>query len=62
VSAVPLADQLACVQRELRLRRRVYDRLVVQGKLKPETACREIRALEAVIDTLQRLEQQERLL
>ena len=47
-----LEDQVACVEREIRQRHRVYGRLVSQGKLKKATADREIAAMQAVLETL----------
>jgi len=42
-------DMVACVERELRLRRQVYPRLVGQGRMEPAQAEHEIRAMQAVI-------------
>lgn len=47
-----IEDQVACVEREIRQRHRVYGRLVSSGKLRKETADREIAAMQAVLETL----------
>lgn len=49
---VPLKDQIACVEREIAMRRRVYPRWVESGKLKQGEADEEIRRMEAVLETL----------
>jgi hypothetical protein len=59
---VTWADQLACVERELKLRRRLYPRRVEVGRLSQAKADQEIRDMEAVAETLRGLERQERLL
>ena len=59
---VPYPDQAACVERELRFRRRVYARRVTQGQMTQEQADREIRAMEAVLETVQEAGKKERLL
>ena len=58
----PLADQIACVKREIGFRRRVYARRVDSGSMTKAQAEREIAAMEAVLATLHRLEEKERLL
>lgn len=59
---VPLADQVACVERELRFRRRVYARRVEQGSMTQAKADQEIRDMEAVLETVQAAAAKERLL
>jgi len=54
--AVPLAEQLACVRRELALRRKVYTQRVRAGLLAGPVARRELEAMTAVLRTLARLE------
>jgi hypothetical protein len=51
-----LTEQIACVQRELALRKPVYPKRVAAGKMKPQTADRETAAMQAVLDTLTALE------
>jgi hypothetical protein len=52
---VPLRDQMACVTRELAMRRRVYPRFVSQGRMTVEEATREAWHMQAVLDTLRAL-------
>jgi hypothetical protein len=52
--AITLADQIACVERELRLRHAVYPRLVAQKRMKQSSADREIALMEVVLATLTR--------
>lgn len=60
MTTVPLADQLACVKRELTMRRSVYPRRVNEGKMAKADMDKEIARMQAVFDTLRRLvEQQE---
>jgi hypothetical protein len=49
------AEKLACVERELRYRIRVYARLVAQGKLTDRQAGREIAIMRAVVSDYQNL-------
>ncbi|MFZ4807517.1 MAG: hypothetical protein ACOYLQ_09690 [Hyphomicrobiaceae bacterium] len=50
---VPLAVQIAEIEREVRLRRRVYPRWIEIGRMKAEDAERHIATLEGVRATLQ---------
>jgi hypothetical protein len=59
---VSIQDQLKCVRRELTMRERVYGRRVEAGKMTPGQAQREIDAMQAVVETLQRIEAGELLL
>jgi hypothetical protein len=59
---VPYAEQLACVERELKWRQRVYPRRVADGRMTQAKAIEEVRTMEAVADTLRGLASQERLL
>jgi hypothetical protein len=49
---LPLSEQIACVEREIELRRRVYARRVADRKMSRATADREIERMAAVLDTL----------
>jgi len=49
---VTLDDQIACVRRELALRRNVYKRRVLDKKMTQEVADRELTHMEAVLETL----------
>ena len=53
---VPLKDQIACVERELRLRRQVYPRQVKNQFMTQARCDEEIRKMEAVLATLRSLE------
>lgn len=49
---VPLAAQIAEVEREIGQRERVYPRLVAAGKMTPAAAERQIAVMRAVLQTL----------
>lgn len=49
---VPIAEQIACVARELALRRNVYPRQVEAKRLSQSKADHEIAAMQAVLETL----------
>lgn len=51
---VSLQDQLKCVKREAAMRRNVYPKWVASGKWTQEQANREIAAMDAVVETIQR--------
>lgn len=53
--AVPIADQIACVRREIAMRGNVYPKWVAVGRLKPEEAEREQKRMRAVHASLERL-------
>lgn len=59
---VPIAAQMECVRRELAMRRRVYPRWVQQERMTQKKADDELAAMEAVLATLQQIEERERLL
>lgn len=52
---IPIEEQIACVEREIAMRRRVYPRWTAAGKMKPEAAEREINVMSAVLMTLKGL-------
>jgi hypothetical protein len=52
---VPLPRQIACVQRELAMRRSAYPRFVASGRMTAEQAARETWEMQGVLDTLRRL-------
>ena len=52
---VPITDQIACVERELRMRARVYPAWIAGGRMTREKADQETRAMEAVLETLRGL-------
>lgn len=49
---VSLEQQIACVERELGLRRKVYPVWIEKKKMKEDKATYEIDAMEAVLNTL----------
>ena len=49
---VPLGDQIAEVEREIVLRRRVYPRWIADGRLTERKADAQIATMEAVLATL----------
>lgn len=54
-SEVPIEDQIACLKRELAMRRGVYPRWVQQHKLTQANADKEMARMEAALATLQRI-------
>ena len=50
-----LAEQIAAVKREIGLRERVYPSQVAKGRMKQETADRELAVMRSVLATLERL-------
>ncbi len=50
---VPLEEQIACVEREIRMREQVYPRWVRDHKLLALTADLELLRMRAVLSTLQ---------
>jgi hypothetical protein len=52
---VPLARQIACVKRELAMRRSAYPKWVARGRMRAEDAARETAEMQAVLDTLNEL-------
>jgi hypothetical protein len=49
---VTLDDQIACAQRELKMRQGVYPRLVNDRKMSPAFAVQQLAAMEAIVVTL----------
>jgi hypothetical protein len=58
--SVSLADQMAEVEREIRMRRHVYAGRVADGKMTKAAADRQTGIMEAVLATLQSVKQAER--
>ena len=52
VTTVDISDQIACVKRELSLRKGFYPTLIARGKMTPATAEQEIARMTAVLNTL----------
>jgi hypothetical protein len=59
---VPIERQVACVERELRFRERVYARRVADRKMTQAKADDELEAMRAVLATLQSVEAGQRLI
>lgn len=59
--AIPLAEQIRCVERELVMRRNVYRKRVLDGRMMEDVAGREIAGMQAVLDTLKKQRQPELL-
>lgn len=57
-----IAEQVECVERELRMRRQAYPRWVANGKMSQKKMDYEIAAMEAVLRTLLREKEKGRLL
>lgn len=53
INAASLADQIAEVKREIEQRKRVYVRMIGQGKLTPAVAEYRTRVMLSVLDTLE---------
>lgn len=56
--SVSIDEQIACVKREISMRRNVYPRWVALEKMKPEVMEKEIVRMEAVLVTLARVKQE----
>ena len=52
-----LKTQIACVRRELAVRKMVYPKWVEAGRMTAEAADHELHCMQAVYDTLQNMEQ-----
>lgn len=59
---ITLADQVKAAERELKLRKRVYPRRVSNQQMTPQQAQHETAAMEAILATLQGLDEKERLI
>lgn len=57
---IPLAEQIAEAQRELALRRQCYPGWVRSGKLDADQARHQLAAMEAIVQTLTRMEAEQR--
>jgi hypothetical protein len=59
---ITLDEQIACVRREIAMRKRVYPDWVDRRRMSPQKAQHETAAMEAVLATLERVQASERLL
>lgn len=53
---ISLADQIACVEREIKMRERVYLNWITRGTMTEANARKEIHRMRAVLETLQKLD------
>ena len=53
---VPVSEQIAAVERELRVRESTYRRLVATGYMSEDAAKRQMQQMQAVLKTLKELE------
>lgn len=58
----PLTAQIASIERELKFRARVYPRFVEQGKMTAAQSKHETECMQAVLETLRKVEAKERLI
>jgi len=54
---VSLEEEIAAVEREISLRKRVYPGRVLSNRMKADRAEREIQCMEAVLERLKRLKE-----
>ena len=50
--SIPITGQIACVQRELHMRRSCYPRWVEEGRMTQAEATAQLGAMEGVLETL----------
>ena len=55
---IPLAAQIECVEREIRMRQRVYARRVDQRQMTQKQSDKELGLMIAVLKTLKKLQEQ----
>lgn len=58
MSTVTIADQIACVRREIAMRNKVYPRWVESGRMHRDQADREIESMIAVLATLRAVQRE----
>ena len=58
---ITAAEKLACAERELKMRRKVYPRWVEQKRMSAPQADHEIRTMEAICDDYRVLAEKDRL-
>ena len=59
---ITATDKLACAERELKMRRKVYPRWIADGRLSAGKAAHEIAAMEAIVADYSRLSEKDRLI
>lgn len=60
--AITAADKLSCAERELKMRTRVYERWVSEGKMSAAKAAHEIACMAAIVQDYVAASKAERLL
>lgn len=58
-SNITIDDMIKCVEREIGMRMRVYPRWIEQHKMSIEKADSEIRTMQAVLDRLKKLREED---
>lgn len=53
---VPISEQIECVQREIKMRARVYPNWISSGRIAQREANTEMRRMRAVLATLQQIQ------
>lgn len=56
---ITIDDQIACARRELALRKNCYPNWIQKGRLRRENADREIAAMSAILETLEKVKAEE---
>ena len=56
------ADKLACVEREVRMRAKIYPNRILTGRMSAESATREIDCMKEIADDYRQLAAREKLL
>lgn len=59
---ITIEDQIKAVEREISMRRRVYPNWVASKRMSQEKADKEIKNMEAVLETLKEVQKQGQLL
>jgi hypothetical protein len=62
VDVITTSDKLACAERELKMRKRVYERWVEEDKMSAGKAAHEIAAMSAIVDDYRAAVAKERLI
>lgn len=62
MSAIPIDEQVRCIERELSMREHLYPRWVAEQKMSTRKMDTELATMKAVLETLKRLQAAERLL
>jgi hypothetical protein len=59
---ITAADKLACAERELKMRKRVYPRFFADGRMSAGKMAHEIACMESIVSDYRKLAEKERLL